>query len=164
MLTYSCFYSISSNTCSSSIVSPCFTLKALTTPVTPLAREFCIYIASTKAHSCPSPTLSPTLTDTNFTTPGIGERMTLAGVHRHFDSHAVQQGCSLNCQLPGSCCLVSCQHSASDHLASLSLSQPFFDLKCPENFKLSIAVTLLQLLLLAIGWHTLKFLGKQVAA
>ena len=93
----------------------CFTLKALTTPVTPLAREFCIYIASTKAHSCPSPTLSPTLTDTNFTTPGIGERMTLAGVHRHFDSHAVQQGCSLNCQLPGSCCLVSCQHSASDH-------------------------------------------------
>ena len=44
----------------------------LTTPVTPLAREFCIFMASTTAHSWPSPTLSPTLTDTIFTTPGRG--------------------------------------------------------------------------------------------
>ena len=47
-----------------------------TTPVTPLLREFCIFMASTTAHSWPSPTFSPKATLTAFTTPGIGDRMT----------------------------------------------------------------------------------------
>ena len=68
-------YSISTRTWSSSTVSPTFMCTALTTPVTPLARLFCIFIASTTQHSWPSPTLSPTSTPTFLTTPGMGERI-----------------------------------------------------------------------------------------
>ena len=54
------------------------------------------------------------------------------------------------------------------------LTQAFTSLKCPENLKMSIAVqkgldtpnslTLMQLLLQAIGWQILKFLWSQVSA